>query len=140
MKPLTLLNIDAAIHLIFGIVLMFFPRILIGALGIPAPGTAFYASILGAVLTGVGLALLAERFRGIFGIPGLGFGGAICIKICAGGVLTAWLVHGGLPVPMHGDLLLWLVALALLGLSGAEFWAQLKHNQDGVDSRNSVVP
>ena len=140
MKPSMLLSFDAAVHMIFGIGLMFFPRILIGALGIAPPGTAFYASVLGAVLTGVGLALLAERFRRIFGIPGLGSGGAICIKICTGGVLAAWLVHGGLPIPMHGYLLLWLATFVLLALSGAEFWIQLKQNRDSVDRHSGVIP
>ncbi|MHB8346411.1 MAG: hypothetical protein ACYDHM_04350 [Acidiferrobacterales bacterium] len=140
MKPSMLFGLDAAVHLLFGIGLMFFPRILIGALGIPPPDTAFYASVLGAVLAGLGLALLAERFRRVFGISGLGFGGAICIKICTGGVLIAWLMRGGLPIPLHGYVLLWLVTFVLLALSGAEFWVELKQNRDDADRRGGVVP
>ncbi len=69
----------------------------------------------------------------------LGFGGAICIKICTGGVLIAWLMHGGLPIPLHGYVLLWLVAFVLLVLSGAEFWIELKQNRDSVGGRDSIV-
>ena len=140
MKASTLLGFDAVIHMIFGIGLLFFPDIVIGALGIPLPGTQFYASVLGAVLCGVGLALLAERFRRILGIAGLGPGGAICIKICTGGVLGAWLVHGRLPLPVHGYVLLWLVAVVLLILSGAEFWVQVQQSRDGAERRSGVVP
>jgi len=133
MKESTLLGADAVIHLGFGIVLLFFPGVLIDALGISQPGTAFYASVLGAILSGMGLALLAERFRHVFGIPGLGLGGAICVNICVGGVLTAWLVRGGLAIPLHGYVLLWLVAIVLLALSGAGFWIQVKHNHDRME-------
>lgn len=128
LKESTLLGADAAVHLLFGVTLLFFPDVLVDAIGVPEPGTAFYASVLGAFLSGIGLALLAERFRQIFGIAGLGLGGAVCVNICSGGVLMAWLVRGGLPIPVHGYVLLWLIAVLLVGLAVAEFWMQLKPN------------
>ncbi len=140
MKQTTLTGLDAGIHLVSGIGLMFFPRVLVAALGIPLPGTEFYTSVLGAVLTGLGLALLAERFRRTLGIAGLAPGGAICIKICTGGVLGAWLIHGDLPVPLHGYVLLWLVVVLLLLLSAAELWVELRQDRDNPDSRSSVMP
>ncbi|MHB8454459.1 MAG: hypothetical protein ACYDDO_07115 [Acidiferrobacterales bacterium] len=133
MKESTLLGADAGIHLLIGIILMFAPRVFIDALGIPSPGTAFYASVLGAILTGLGLSLLAERFRNVFGIAGLGLGGAICLNICVGGVLAAWLVRGSLPIPLHGYVLLWLIVVVLMTLSGAEFWVQVRQNHDNMD-------
>ncbi len=129
------MGFDVVIHLIPGIALLFFPDVIIDALGIPVPGTRFYASVLGAMLSGIGLALLAERFRKTLGIAGLGQGGSICVKICTGGVLSAWLVHGDLPIPVQGYAILGLIAFALLMLSGAQFWVQIRHSHD---SRGTV--
>ncbi len=129
-KESTLIGTDAAIHLLFGICLLFSPDLLVNAVGVPEPGTAFYASILGAILSGIGLALIAERFRQIFGVPGLGLGGAICINICAGGIILAWLLRGGLPIPVHGYVLLSLIAILLLGIGAAEFWVLLSTHRD----------
>ena len=53
-----LLMIDAIINLILGAVLLFVPRLTIEFLGLPAENTYFYPSILGAVLFGIGIALL----------------------------------------------------------------------------------
>jgi hypothetical protein len=96
-----LLELDAAINLAVGALLVAFPSRFMAFLGVPIPESAFYPSILGAVLVGIGLALI----MGVRDIPdrggGLGLLGAIAINLCAAAVLLLWLVFGrlGLPVP-----------------------------------------
>ena len=125
MKRSALLVIDAAINLTLGLVLLLSRTGLSEALGLPAAKSAFYPSMLGAVLIGIGLALLLERFRGIVRMPGLGLGGAIGINICGGALLIGWLVGGGLSIPMRGTVILWVVAVVVLGVSVVEVTAQL---------------
>ena len=60
----TLLMIDAAINLALGFLLLIFPLDLFQFLGLPLEVPSFYASILGGVLVGLGIALLIERLRG----------------------------------------------------------------------------
>lgn len=93
-------------------------------MGIPEAEPAFYASILGAVLFGIGIALTLERFGSgdVFG--GLGVGGAISINLCGGLVLAVWLIGGGLDLPVRGYVFLWLLVLFLGGLSLAELGAE----------------
>lgn len=124
MRSPHLLTIDAAINLALGLLLVLFPRPVAEVLGVPVPTSAFYASILGAVLTGIGLALLVERFRARHGVAGLGLGGAICINVCGAGVLTLWLIAGELTMPLRGRVFLWAVAIVILGLSIVEAAAQ----------------
>ncbi|MCP4203153.1 MAG: hypothetical protein GY769_14620 [bacterium] len=64
MSSSSLLSCDAAINLVLGALLLAFPASVVSALGIPAAEVAFYPSILGAVLFGIGIALLIERARG----------------------------------------------------------------------------
>ncbi len=117
MKESSLLMVDAIINLVLGIGLICFPTTLIHFIGIPIADSAFYPSILGAVLFGIGIALLVERFQTRTGISGLGLGGAICINVCGAGVLVIWLLQGGLELPLHGFIVLWAVALAVFGIS-----------------------
>ena len=109
MKTETLLSLDAAVNLALGLLLLVFPRGVMEFLGAPIPESAFYPSILGAVLTGVGFALLLERFSRTGNMPGLGLGGAIAINTCGAGALMAWLIFGDLDLPLRGVFLLWLI-------------------------------
>ena len=102
MKANTLLTIDAAINLILGIPLMVVPTHTARILGIPFPEPAFYASILGAVLTGIGVALLIERYHDRIHMTGLGIGGAIAINIIGAVALILWLFLGNLDIPVRG--------------------------------------
>jgi hypothetical protein len=111
-----LLLVDAVINLLLGVALVFFPRPLVAALGLPGAVSAFYPSILGAVLFGIGLALLAQRRRG----DGLGLTGAVAINLSGGVVLSAWLISGGLALPVRGRVLLWGLACVLVGISVLE--------------------
>lgn len=112
--------VDAMINLSLGVLLIIFPRSLVAAIGIPAAAPAFYPSILGAVLFGIGIALLIDRKNGV----GLGLGGAICINLCAGTVLGIWLVFGNLQLPFRGFVLLWGLVAILVGISMLEILAQ----------------
>ena len=123
-KPLLLA--DAIINMILGVLLVFFPRWLVALLGIPAAESAFYPSILGAVLFGIGVALLIERKRG----GGLGLGGAVAINLSGGLVLGLWLLFGGLSLPARGQLVLWLLVALLVGISIIEM---LAHNGQRTD-------
>jgi hypothetical protein len=55
-----LLGIDGIVNLALGAALLLFPAGLVGLLGLPPTSTYFYASILGAVILGIGVALLLE--------------------------------------------------------------------------------
>ena len=61
------LVVDAAINLLLGLALLFFPAFVVAFLGVPRSEKAFYPSILRAVLAGIGVALLVERFRVVAG-------------------------------------------------------------------------
>ena len=72
-----LLLVDAIINLLLGVLLLFFPARLVEAIGIPATEQSFYPSILGAVLFGIGVALLIQRRND----RGLGLTGAVAINL-----------------------------------------------------------
>jgi hypothetical protein len=116
MRESLLLTIDAAVNLALGLALLVFPAGLPHWLGLPTADPPFFASLLGAVLAGIGLALLAERFRARFGAAGLGIGGALLINFCGAGALVVWLVSRRLALPTRGAMILWTVAIVVLAL------------------------
>ena len=126
MNQATLLKADAAINLILGILLMAFPSGLVKILGIPRADPPFYATILGAVLFGIGLALLIECYRKTNRFVGLGLAGAIVINLCGGAVLAVWLLYGNLTLPLRGHIFLWFLVLLLAGISLLEGFAHFK--------------
>ena len=126
MNRSTLLKADAAINLILGILLMVFPAGLVKALGIPMSVPPFYATILGGVLFGIGLALLVECYRKSNRFVGLGLGGAIAINLCGGFVLAAWLLSDRLTLPLRGHIFLWFLVLLLVGISILEGLSRLR--------------
>jgi hypothetical protein len=118
-----LLTIDALINLVLGVLLLVFPAGLVSALGVLPAQVAFYPSILGAVLVGIGIALVIERARGS---SGLGLAGAISINMSAGLVLAAWLLIGSLDIPLRGQVLLWALVVILVGISSLELLAMAR--------------
>jgi hypothetical protein len=114
-----LLIIDSIINLVLGALLIFFPSALVDALGVPTADSAFYPSILGAILFGIGVALLIQRSIGC----GLGLGGAVSINLCGGINLGLWLVFGDLGLPFRGRALLWGLVVILVGISAFELFA-----------------
>jgi hypothetical protein len=117
------LLIDALINLLLGVLLLAFPCGLVELLGIPMTGQSFYPSILGAVLIGIGLALLLECFGRPNGLVGLGMGGAVAINLCGGIVLAIWLVSGKLTISMRGQTVLWSLVGVLIAISATELYA-----------------
>ena len=115
-----LLILDGVINLILGIFLMLFPVGVIDLLGLPESFTHFYTSILGAVLFGVGIALIIERYGVTWDIRGLGLPGAIAINLCGGGILLVWLVFAPPAIPTRGKVVLWSVVVIVLAVEIAE--------------------
>lgn len=122
MTPLQrrLLVIDAWINFILGAVLLAIPAGFIQWLGLPPTETYFYASILGAVLLGIGLALYIEVQGVVHGLSGLGLAGAIVINLVASTILIIWLILKPFQLPFRGYMLLWGVAIVILGIAIAE--------------------
>ena len=124
MKSSVLLTIDAGINLVLGILLIFFPKPLVEFLGVPVAENAFYPSLLGAVLFGIGVALLIERFHGP---GGLGLPGAISINLSGGVILAIWLISGQLTLPIGGLMFLIALVILLVGISLFELISYLSH-------------
>ena len=108
--------LDAMLNVLIGTVLAGFPRNLIVLLGLPLVRHEFYARVLGAVLIGIGLALLVELWRPS---AGLGLPGAIAINLCAAAMLVALLLLRS-DVNRRGQTVLWGVVAILVCLSIAE--------------------
>ena len=119
-----LLLIDAVVNLVVGILLLFFPFGIAACLGIPETDTNFYPSLLGAVLSGIGIALLIDLFGAQRGIRGLGLGGAIAINIVGAAALLLWLVLVPFQIPTRGLVLLWSVAVIVILIGFAEILAK----------------
>jgi hypothetical protein len=119
-KHKVLLAIDGAVNLSLGLVLLLFPAGVLELLGLPPTDTYFYASILGAVIFGIGIALLLELWGAGRGIRGLGLGGAIVINFCGAGALVAWLLFGHFNIPIRGHVTLWAVAIVVLAIGLVE--------------------
>ena len=120
MKSSTLLLLDAAINLAVGILLVTFSKFVVDLLGVPDANVAFYPSILGAVLIGIGVALVIEYFRRPAWPAGLGLYGAVAINLCGAFFLAGWLLVGRLDIPMRGLVFLWTVTAILIVTSLAE--------------------
>lgn len=116
----SLLIIDGIINLILGALLVMFPSGLVETLGLPAGDERFYPTVLGAVLVGIGLALLIEANRLPGGLVGLGLGGALAINLAAAAALSIWLVLGDLTIPTRGKVLLGGLSVGLVVISAAE--------------------
>lgn len=109
-----LLLADGIVNTVLGLLLLAFPADLVRLLGVPPTEVAFYPSLLGAVLVGIGIALFLElRRRG----TGLGLVGAITINICGGAALALWLLVGDLAIPLRGFVFLWSLVVLLVGIS-----------------------
>jgi hypothetical protein len=117
------------VNLALGGLLVVFPGPLVDYLGLPMPERAFYPSILGAVLVGIGIALLVARHDGRGSSRGLGLVGAVTINLCGGVVLAAWLLVGRLQLPVRGTVFLWLLVVLLVGLSVLELRAELRRSR-----------
>ena len=98
----------AVFYLCLGVVLITFPAAIVEALGLPDSDRAFYPSVLGGVLIGIGLAFWMQVRNTAVISRGLGVLGAVIINISGGTVLAAWLVFGDLEIPLRGVIVLML--------------------------------
>ena len=119
-----LLLTDALINLALGVVLVAFPKAVAEALGLPSMQTAFFPSILGAVLFGIGVALWIEWRPWRARTGGLGLAGAIAINLSGGLCLAGWLLLGSLGLTLRGNVVLWVLVVILVGISTAEWITQ----------------
>ena len=126
MNRKSVLLIDAIINFILAFLLGIFPKSVIGFLGLPVVSNPFYASILGGVFFGVGIALLISRSAKNGSSEGLGLRGAIAINLSGGFVLALWLMLGSLDVPNYGKIIMWALVVILLVLSTVELLTQKK--------------
>jgi hypothetical protein len=124
MKHSKALLIDAIINIFLGMVLLSYSPFVIRLFGLPSADHYFYPNILGAVLFGIGLALIVEYRRKDSSFVGLGLGGAVAINVCGGLVLASWLVFGNMALPAVGRIILWVLVVILLGLSALEYYFQ----------------
>ena len=116
-----ILFIDAVINLLLGILLIPASNRIADFIGVPPVEPGFYPSILGAVLFGIGIALLIETFKRNRKVSGLGLYGAIAINLCGGLVLASWLIIAELHLPLRGLIFLWILVFLLIIISLIEF-------------------
>ena len=126
MNRKSILLIDAIINFVLAFLLGIFPKEFIGFLGLPVVSNPFYASILGGVFFGIGIALLITRSANNKSSDGLGLRGAIAINLSGGFVLALWLLFGSLDVPIHGKIIMWALVVILFVLSTVELFTQKK--------------
>ena len=120
MNRKSILLIDAIINFVLALLLGIFPKEVISFLGLPMVSNPFYASILGGVFLGIGIALLIGRSAKIKNSDGLGLRGAIAINLSGGFVLALWLLFGSLNVPTHGKIIMWALVILLFVISTVE--------------------
>lgn len=113
-KHQTLLTIDGIANVILGLILLLYPFGADKLLGLPQSDSNFYPTILGSIILGIGFALLAERYGFHKNIRGLGLAGAIILNYCGGFTLLTWLLFFPLNIPLHGYIILWIVATVVL--------------------------
>ena len=121
-----LLILDGVVNIILGVLLLCFPLGIAAWLGAPEGGSHFYPIILGAVLCGIGVALLLEAYGKKKGICGLGLEGAIAINFCGAGALSIWLLAVPMDIPLRGHVVLWGIALSVLMIGIVELVHQVR--------------
>lgn len=115
-----LLVIDGIVNLLLGLLLFLFPIGIAPILGVPISENNFYPTILGAILFGIGIALLIDAYGQPHGIRGLGIAGAIAINFCGAGVLIVWLLFTSLNLPLRGYIVLWTIAIIVMAIGSIE--------------------
>jgi hypothetical protein len=126
MNKRRILLIDAIINFFLALLLGIFPLDVISFLGLPVVPNPFYASILGGVFFGIGIALLIGRSSVKKNSDGLGLQGAIAINLSGGIVLALWLLFGSLDIPSHGKIIMWALVAILFVICTVELIAYKK--------------
>lgn len=107
---------DGIVNLLLGVLLLSFPLGMASILGLPIPNSNFYPTILGAVLFGIGIALLIDAYGDKSGLRGLGIAGAIVINFCGAGILIIWLIFSSPNLPVRGNIILWTIAIIVIAI------------------------
>ena len=121
-----LLILDGVVNLLLGVLLLCFPWGVASWLGLPEGGSNVYPIILGAVLFGIGAALLLEAQGDQKGIRGLGLEGAIAINFCGAGALAVWLLLVPVDIPLRGYVVLWAISISVLVIGIMELVHQVR--------------
>jgi len=121
----TLLVIDALVNLLVGLLLLIFPWGILTFLGLPPVHSYFYSSLLGAVIFGIGLALVLEVYGEKWQLRGLGIAGAIAINLCGGMALLFWLLFSALELSVLATLTLWIICIVVLLVGLAELKSEI---------------
>ena len=121
-----LLVVDAVVNLILGGLLLWYPKILVEAIGLPPSPQKIYSTVLGGVLVGIGIALILEDRRTEDSPIGLGLGGAIAINLCGATALAASLLSAQLILTTFGRIFLWGLVFILAFVSGLEWLSLLR--------------
>jgi hypothetical protein len=106
------------VNLILGFVLILVPAGIARILCLPGAGSYFYAVVLGAVLIGIGVALLLS----LSSPGGLGLRGAIAINLCGAAAVAVWLILTPVTLCPRGLVILWAVVAIVLGIGILELW------------------
>jgi hypothetical protein len=122
-----LIFIDGVFNLLIGSILLLFPLGMGTYLGLPISESSFYPILLGAVIFGIGIALMLEWKGSREKYRGLGLEGAITINFLGGGALLLLLLLAQLQIPMRGMIILWIVAIAVLIIGVVEFSSRIFH-------------
>ncbi len=125
MSRSAILLFDGVGNLLLGTVLLVTPTGVATWLGIEDPGGAFFPTLFGAVLLGIGVALLLERSAKLEDIRGLGLGGALVINFAFGIALAGWLLVEGPGLPGHATIILWALVVILVGLGAVELRSEI---------------
>jgi hypothetical protein len=115
----TLILIDALVNLGLGLAFVASPSAYFRVLGLPVPSTRLYTAILGAVLIGIGLALILW----LRSHEGLGPSGAIAINLLGSLAALVWLTAHWSLTAATGRFLVASVAGAVLVLAVLELRA-----------------
>jgi hypothetical protein len=123
-----LLIVDGLVNLLLGVLLLSFPLGIATILGVPVPIINFYPLLLGAVLFGIGIALLIEFYGDQYGLRGLGIAGAIAINFCGATILIIWLLFSSVNLPLRGHIILWTIAIVVLTIGIIELLSKSWEN------------
>jgi hypothetical protein len=113
-----LLWIELVMKLAGGVVLLLVPLTAIKVLGLPRSDTAFWPRLLGVVLIGLAAATFMDASVKLG--HGLALGGSFVINTIAGLTLAAMLFLKQGPPSLRGRIVLWGLAVGLIGLALVE--------------------
>ena len=119
-KKSVLIELDGYGNIILGLPLLLVPNKVSNFFGL-SMDQPLYPILLGAILIGIGIALLLECYSKKH--QGLGIAGAICINLTVGIILGFWLILNHSVLSNHGYIVLWFLVVILIGIGSIELFA-----------------